>query len=377
LRVGIVGYELEEESTGVGRVLAGLLGGAASEAPSSWQFLVFSRRPLEHPALACDRVVTVVPERGSRFARPVLWEQLELPGLIARQSVDLVYSPSYSLPPRLGVPGVVTIHDLSFERLPEEFGWRERWRRRLLARRACRVAARVLADARVVAEEIAERYGVPAERLGVVPLAVEEAFQPAADEATRAQVRATLAELGVSPPYLLHVGSLLERRRPEALLAALREAQAIDPAFRLVLAGPNRLRRPEALDARLRSEGLGGAVDRLGWVGDRALLALYQGASLLLSLSRYEGFCLPPLEALACATPAVVDSAPGLCDLWPDYPYRVDASDRQELARVVRGALLAAATGGFPAAEAIARVRSISWRSAARSWMDELERACA
>ncbi|HVS62562.1 MAG TPA: glycosyltransferase [Thermoanaerobaculia bacterium] len=375
--MGIVGYELEDESTGVGRALAGLLAGAAAEAPSSWRFVVFLRRPLQHPVLASERIEAAVQEGGSRFSRPVLWEQIELPREIVRQRVELVFSPSYSLPPRTGLPGVVTVHDLSFERLPQEFGWRERWRRRILARRACRIARRVLVDARVIAAEIRERYGVSAGRLGVVPLAVEESFRPAGDEASRREDQEQLRELGIEPPFLLHVGSLLERRRPAALLAALRAAQSIDPSQRLVLAGPNRLRRPEDLDRLLENEDLAGSVVRTGWVSDRALVALYRAATATLSLSSYEGFCLPPLESLACGTPAVVDSAPGLADLWPEYPFRVGADSHQELARVVRRAIEVRSTGEWSPVAAIERVRRTSWRSAARSWMGELERACA
>jgi glycosyltransferase involved in cell wall biosynthesis len=375
--VGIVGYELESESTGVGRALAGLLAGAAADAPSSWRFVVFLRRPLDHPALASDRVATVVPGGRSRFTRAVLWEQLELPSAIVRERVDMVFSPSYSLPPRTGVPGVVTVHDLSFERLPAEFGWRERWRRRLLARRACRVARRVLVDAPAIATEIAERYGVCARRLGVVPLAVEERFRPAAEAASRAEDEDLVRELGVEPPFLLHVGSLLERRRPHALLEALRVARAVDPRFRLVLAGPNRLRRPETLDRLLREQGLEAAVVGPGWVDDRQLIALYRRAAATLSLSSYEGFCLPPLESLACGTPAIVDAAPGLDDLWPQYPFRVRATDREALARVVARVLGAGAGGGWGSDAAIERVRGASWRVAAGRWMAELERARA
>jgi hypothetical protein len=130
LRVGIVGYELEDESTGVGRALAGLLAGAVRVAPAGWRFVVFLQRAVTHPVLAHPSIETVIPERPSRFGRRILWEQLELPSALREQRLDLVYSPSYSLPPGTGLPGVVTVHDLSFERLPEEFGWRERWVRR-------------------------------------------------------------------------------------------------------------------------------------------------------------------------------------------------------------------------------------------------------
>ncbi|HRC87054.1 MAG TPA: hypothetical protein PK413_15710, partial [Thermoanaerobaculia bacterium] len=124
MRVGVVAYELEGEATGVGRYLEGLLSGVSPSA--DWMFRLFCHgRPFEHPLF--DRP-DVEPQFAGREGRPWLWEQIELPELLAQHSLDLVFSPAYSLPGRLREPGVVTLHDLSFERLPGEFGPRERWR---------------------------------------------------------------------------------------------------------------------------------------------------------------------------------------------------------------------------------------------------------
>jgi alpha-1,3-rhamnosyl/mannosyltransferase len=231
----------------------------------------------------------------------------------------------------------------------------------------------VLVDAEAVATELRSRYRVPAERLAVVPLAVDDIFAPASEEPVSREDRALLADLGVGPPYLLHAGALLERRRPAMLLEALKAARRVDPRFRLVLAGPDRLRRPDELKRAIRDQRLEGAVVRLGWISDRILCALYREAEATLSLSSYEGFGLPPLESLACGTPALVDSAPGLTDLWPDYPYRVDGSDLEQVAAAVTALVVG---GGSPAA-GIERARRPSWHSSASAWLAELERARA
>ena len=368
MRVGVVAYELEREPTGVGRYLAGLLGGAAALAPG-WEWVLFFHGP------PSPQPIAELPGFEARFAgasgRPWLWEQLSLPRMLRRERLDLVFSPSYSLPRTGGVPGVVTVHDLSFERLPEEFSWRERWRRRVLARRAVRRAARVLVDTPRVGEDLVRRYRVSRERVGIVPLGVElPAREATADPAT-------LAIPQLEPPYLLALGSLFQRRHPWLLLDAFAELARQRPALRLVIAGPNRLRRPEELGQRIDELGLGSRVALLGYVPDAALVPLYRGAELSFYLSSYEGFGLPPLESLACGTPAVVGPDTALDDVWPDYPYRCAELDRDAVVAVAAAALADREGRARVGAEGARRVGELTWRRAAARWIEELRLAAA
>jgi glycosyltransferase involved in cell wall biosynthesis len=369
VQVGIVAYELEGESTGVGRYLAGLLSGVRAVAPPGWRFRLFFHRSvptheiLEHPAFE------TMPAPAGAFASSVLFEQLQLPSMVRAAGVDVLFSPGYSLPPHTRVPGVVTIHDLSFERLGGEFGWRERWRRRILARRAVRSGKRVLVDTEMMRDEVCARYDLPIERVGVVPLAVESRFGPGSEPGD-VQV---LARVGVGPPYLLFVGALLERRSPELMVEVLERLLEDDPELRLVVAGPDRLRDPARFDRLCRQHGVSGRVVRLGWVADEALPALYRHAAATLYLSRYEGFGLPPLEGLACGTPAVVGSGLGLDEIWPDYPFRVTALAPDPVVAACRSALWCDRSDFARAASE--RLAGSSWKRSAELWISELERA--
>ena len=112
----------------------------------------------------------------------MLWKQLRLPRELVRHDLDVVFGPGYSVPLRLSQPAVVTVHDLSFELLPDEFPARERWRRRVLARLAVRKAGRVLTDTKSMAQLVAARYRLPANKMAVVPLAIDrERFSAARD----------------------------------------------------------------------------------------------------------------------------------------------------------------------------------------------------
>ena len=375
MRVGIVAHELEGERTGVGRYLAGLLHGFAEIAPAGWRCGLFMHgAPFEDP-LFDPRAIEPLFAGRPASSKVILWEQLSLPGLIADWGAELVFSPSYSLPRSGRVASVVTVHDLSFERLPEEFGWRERWRRRLLARRACAQAARVLTDTEAMRREVAASYGLDAARVGVVPLAVEEHFRPVApgDEAADRRV---LADLGVDGPYLLYLGALLDRRQPEAMIAAFAALADRFPALKLLFAGPDRLRDPSGLRRLVDRLGLADRIRRLGYLPEAAVPPLLRGAEATFYLSSYEGYGLPPLESLACGTPAIVASGLALDDLWPGYPYRVEQLDGGSAERVALRVLTAGAEAKKRfATEAAERLAALHWRRSAQLWMEQLERA--
>jgi len=376
MEIGVVAYELEGERTGVGRYLEGLLTGLAELGDDDRYRLFFKGDPFDHPLWSegSGRFEPVFDRRPD--SRPILWEQLRLPRLLRGAGLDLLYSPAYSLPPAGSLPSVVTVHDLSFERLPEEFPWKERWRRRLLARRAVRRARRVLADTSAVARELAERYRVDRSRIGVVPLAVDPRFRDRRGGGPEEDADlALLADHGVRTPYLLYLGSILDRRRLDLVIAAFAAVAASDPELGLVIAGANRLRRPEALGRWIDESGHGGRIVRLGYVPEALLLPLYRRATLSFYLSSYEGYGLPPLESLAAGTPPVVTPGLALDELWPDYPFRC-----QRLAPEVVGAVTAVAVADPDARRAVAArgaevLAPLTWRRSAELFRGELREA--
>ena len=122
------------------------------------------------------------------------------------------------LPATGGAPGLVTVHDLSFEILGHEFPRRERWRRRLLARRAVKRAKRVLTDTEEIARDLMRVYGVAYEKIGVVPLGLDKKFFR--ESAAGKDEYQALESYGIRRPYLLHLGSILERRHLDLLIGA-------------------------------------------------------------------------------------------------------------------------------------------------------------
>ncbi len=380
MKIAVVAYEMEGSKTGVGRYLEGLLSGVA-RCDCDWHFkLYFKGDPFPHPLWSAagaegssPRFEPVFDRRPEK--RPIPWEQLRLPQLLRREAPDVVFSPAYSLPPATGAPGLVTVHDLSFELLGDEFPFRERWRRRLLARRAVKRARRVLTDTEEIARDLIRVYGVGYDKIGVVPLGLDaKFFSGPEDGGDPSASDADLEPYGIRRPYLLHLGSVLERRHLHLLIAAFAAVAGDDEELTLVIAGRNRLRRRDDLERWIRDSGVAGRILHVGYVREEDLVLLYRRATLSYYLSSYEGYGLPPLESLAAGTPAIVSRGLALDELWPEYPYRVPILDRAAVARTTRAALADGDERRRIAGEGVRRMSRLDWTRAAELFLDEIRK---
>jgi glycosyltransferase involved in cell wall biosynthesis len=276
---------------------------------------------------------------------------LALPRLLRRLGAALCHT-QHALPLRPPCPCVVTVHDLSFERRPELMGWKDRVVFRRAVPRAARRAARVLTVSERTRRDLIELYGLPAERIVVTPNGVDPAFHPAgplpADPLRPSDSGADLPCDSLSQDsYALAVGAIQARKDP---LAALEAASAA--GLPLVVAGPE---KDAALAAELRRRG----ARVLGYVETERLAELYRGAACLVQASRYEGFGLPVLEAMASGTPVVAVREPALEEVAGEAAVFVEAGG---LADGIRRAL---AERERLVAAGLERARAFSWRATA------------
>jgi glycosyltransferase involved in cell wall biosynthesis len=234
---------------------------------------------------------------------------LTLPRLLRRLGADLGHF-QYALPLRLPCPAVVTIHDLSFEREPALMSRKDRLVFKAVVPRAARKAAKVLTVSERTRRDLRELYDVPDERIVVTPNGVDPAFSP--------------GDGVLHGDYVLLVGAVQQRKNPLAALAAAESA-----GLPLVVAGP---RKDDALARELEQRG----ARVLGYVEQDELVRLYRGAACLVQPSRYEGFGLPVLEAMASGTPVVAVPEPALQEVAGDAAVW---SDERELADGIRQAV--------------------------------------
>jgi glycosyltransferase involved in cell wall biosynthesis len=244
----------------------------------------------------------------------------------------------------------------------------------LLARRAARVADRVVVDTGHMAGLVTQRYRVPRRRMSVIPLGVDrKLFAPDPHE----NDDKVLQRLGVQAPYLLWLGTVLERRLPREVLEAFAALRVDRPDLRLVMAGANRMRSPEHLGRWIRELGLEACTLQLGWVEEASLAPLYRGAEAGVYVSRHEGFGFPPLECLASGTPVVVSGGLALDEAWPDYPYRCRDLSSRGIEEALRGVLAPNAWSSEVAARARQVVDGFGWEASSRLLVAELETAAA
>jgi glycosyltransferase involved in cell wall biosynthesis len=284
--------------------------------------------------VAVTRRPDLVPPGVEPFELPVRSQELRMtwsfPRALREIRADLCHT-QYALPLRAPCPCVVTVHDLSFERKPELMSRKDRAVFKLVVPRAVRGAACILTVSERTKADLVDLYGVAPERVVVIPNGVDPAFSPG--EGSR--------------DYVLTVGAIQERKNQLAALAAAEEV-----GLPLVLVGP-------AKDQTLAAE-LGARGARLeGYVPTERLAELYRGAACVVHSSRYEGFGLPVVEAMASGTPVVAVPDPALREVAGAAALFVE---EHQLAEGIRQAL---ADRDRMAAAGIERARAFSWRAAA------------
>ncbi len=290
---------------------------------------------------------------------------------------DLYHATDFVLPPlRAKARAVLTVHDLSFERAPDAAPPRLIPFLKRVVPQSVERADHIIADSCATARDLQELYGVPTDRITVIHSGVEARFTPYTDTIYMQRRRAhVLRKYGIGDtPFVLTVGTMQRRKNHLRLVQAFGKlAQQRRTQAALVIAGGKGWLYDEVLQ-EVQQLGLRDRVRFIGFVEEADLPHLYRAASVFAFPSLYEGFGLPPLEAMACGVPVVTSNTSSLPEVVGDAGLMVNPLDVDALADALDRALNDDAWRSQAIRNGIARAQTFTWRRAAEQLLDVYHR---
>lgn len=321
--IGIDATPLLGERSGVGNYTARLLAAQLKWEPDR-EYLLYSNRPLENLEPVLKRAKAVpgyLPQ--SRW----LWMQLMLPRLISQTAPDICHFTNALAPLWVKKPYVLSIYDATLFLYS-----RYHPRARLLAIRmllplAVRKASAVITISQSARQDLQDILKIPPEKIHVVYGAAPKSFEPVTNPEKLAEVR---QEYQLPEQFLLYVGTLEPRKNLNRLVRAFGRLKEQGYPHKLVLAGPWGWSM-NGFQQQIGELNLGDSVKLLGYIPDEDLPALYSLATVFVFPSIYEGFGLPPLEAMACGTPVLSSKNSSLAEICGEAAFLVDPLDEESL----------------------------------------------
>ena len=326
MRIGLDGMPLAQSRTGVGTYTFELARALASAAPED-EFALISPLPFAETVPADPGPVNLelIYSQPNLFQRR--WWTVGLPAYLKRNPPALFHGTNYEVPLRAQCPTIVTIHDLSLLLHSSTHEARAVRRARLLMPLMARKANLIITPSEPIKSDVCEHLKVGREKVFATPLAPRSTFKPM----TTAETLPIRRRLQIEDQFLLFVGTIEPRKNLSTLLLGLEEiVRHTDLRPQLVIAGKVGWKADEVLAQLKRLP-----VDRVrlvGFVSDEDLCALYSSCCAFIYPSLYEGFGLPPLEAMACGAPVIASRVPSIKE---SVARIISATDSKGLARNV------------------------------------------
>lgn len=300
------------------------------------------------------------PARGGGHLAKVPFEQSDFPQTAARIGADVVHVPYWGSPLRCEIPVVVTVHDLIPLVLPAYRGGIMARLYTGLVGAAARGAAAVITDSTASAEDIVKHLHVDPQRLFPIPLAAGPEFVPGQERLIDLALRKKYKLPG---EFVLYLGGYDVRKNLRRLLEAFTYVRT-GYDIPLVLAGklPSK-DSPRFWDvpAMIEQYDLGDIVQVIGWVDEEDKPALYRMAKVFVFPSRYEGFGLPVLEAMACGTPVVAADATSIPEIVGDAAFLVEPNDTRHMAGSILALLVQEELNADMSQRGLTQAATFSW----------------
>ena len=348
MKIGIDCHNLEGQRTGVGRYLANLLrewNGLTPHrgfATAGLQFFLYFKNSIPEDIHKLSQHTTDRTLRNLNAKSNAIFKHWLLPRAVARDGIDVLFCPDYVLPFYVGgsnphIKTVLTIHDIIYEALPQEYSWPS-WKDKILLRWASKQSAKkadaIFTPSEFTKSEILKHYKVNLNKIVVTPLATDPVFNRSGSDPDR--LGKIKQGYGIRDKYIFFVGSIFNRRFLPQKIQAFAEFGKQYPDFQFLIIGKNHTKPFQDIAAFVAKANQVLGLEVVVWreqVSDEDLAYLYNGAFATLWLSSYEGFGLPILESMACGKPAITTKKASLPEIAGDAAmYIAHPENPQEIA---------------------------------------------
>lgn len=360
MRIGLDGFPLTELKTGVGTYTIKLACALANGAPQD-DFELIAPRPFSATALVESRPANLELVYSKPNPLQQRWWSIGLPAYIRRRSLTLYHGTNFEVPLQVRRPTVLTIHDLSWRLHSNTHEASVVRRGRLRLPLMARTATLIVTPSDMVRREVCEYLKIKPDKVFSVPLAPGRELTPLSPD----QTLPVRNRLGIEKEFLLFVGTIEPRKNLSTLLSAFEEIyRTTDLRPQLVIVGKLGWKVDKLLSQLEQSH----ARDRVlltGYLSDAELAALYSSCFLFIYPSVYEGFGLPPLEAMACGAPVLASPVPSMTEGSETAAHIVPADDTHALAKAIVELFYDAGARQKLSAAGLKYVRNFSWERTA------------
>lgn len=361
MKIGLISERLNRPLTGVGTYTYNLIKGISNVYPPEHIFLVDYT---DHSDFNSLNKLILVPSVKYLPKKSYLWH-LYIQFKLRKNNFDLdiIHSPeNASLFVKLqNQKKVITVHDI-IAYLYSEFGFTG-IRYKYLLNKSLNTADKIITDSYNTKKDLINYFGVPEQKINVIYLAADEKFKVLGSQ----EIDPILTKYRILSPYIFYVGGFMKHKNVPLLLKAFHKLKKEGIPHKLIFTGKNSNKHIQNVIQKLNLQK---HVIFLGYVESEDLPALYNGADLFVYPSLYEGFGLPPLEAMACGCPVVISNTSSLPEVVGDAGVFFDPYNVDDLVRSIYEVLTDSAQKEKLVRKGLDRAKQFSWEKCARETIE-------
>ena len=349
---------------GMGVYVRGLLFGLSKIDKENDYYIIINKNKKEDFVPIQDNFHKIyISITYSDYLKRDFWEQVYLPLKLRKAKIDVYHGPNYVLPFLSRTGMVLTIYDMISFASSEWYKPISRFRVQRLMKLSAKKANKIIAGSENTKQDIIKILKLPCDKIKVIYIGIDDIYRPIADKYKLDNIK---NKYKIDSKFILHVGSLQARKNiPRLIEAYSKLPMELLAKYQLVIAGKRSWKVEEIL-AKVKQLGLNDKVVFTGFVDDNDLPLLMNAANLLVFPSLYEGFGIPPLEAMACGTPVVASNTSSIPEVVGDAALLFDPYNIKEMTKAINRALTDVKLRNKLRKRGFERIKQFSWEKAAR-----------